>query len=144
MPHSSRSTFEISPIVTRARSASRIGGSRFSSVAATRAHLGEGALRLVRVPLGTNACGPLELAPLDRRVEAVQLDVLLFVLREAVDADDHALARLDLLVPAEGGLLDLRWTKPCSTAATAPPSSSIRSISSSARCSSSSVSASMK
>ena len=59
------------------------------------------------VPLRADARRPLELAALDRWVEAVQLDLLLLGLGEAVDADDHALARLDLLVPAEGGVLDL-------------------------------------
>ena len=36
------------------------------------------------------------------------LDRLLLTLGEAVDADDHALAGLDLLLPAERRLLDLR------------------------------------
>ena len=37
----------------------------------------------------------------------MQLDRLLVSLGEAVDADDHALARLDFLLPAERRLLDL-------------------------------------
>ena len=96
------------------------------------------------VPLRAHARRPLELAPLRLRVEPVQLDRLLVCFVEPVHADDHALACLDLLLVAEGGLLDLVLDEPCSIAATAPPSSSIRSISSDARRSSSSVSASMK
>ena len=93
--------------MTRARSASRIGTSRFSVPCAALRTAASVALGVLRVPLGAHAGRPLELAPLRLRVEAVQLDVLLLVLGEAVDADDHALARLDLLVPAERGVLDL-------------------------------------
>jgi len=43
----------------------------------------------------------------DRGIEPMQLDVLGLVGRKPVDADDHAVARLDLALPAKGRLLDL-------------------------------------
>ena len=73
----------------------------------------------------------------------MQLDRLLGLGDVLVDADDHALARLDLLLPAESGTLDLPLHEALLDRLTAPPSSSTRSISSHARASSSSVSASM-
>ena len=71
-------------------------------------HLGQRRLRGRGVPLGPDACRPLELAPLDLGVEAVELDLLLLVLHELVHADDDPLALLDLLRVAVGRLLDLR------------------------------------
>ncbi len=59
------------------------------------------------VPFGPHARGPLELAALGRRVDPLQLGLGVVVLGEAVDADDHALAALDLALPLERGLLDL-------------------------------------
>ena len=84
-----------------------MGTSRFSVPCAARADGRERALGVLRVPLRPHPRRSLELTPLRVGIEAVQLDVLLLGLGEAVDADDHALARLDLLVPAEGGVLDL-------------------------------------
>ena len=107
IPHSSRSTLQISPIVQRARSASRIGGSMFSSPRAASRTRASAASRVVGVALRAHPRRPLELAALGLGVEPVQLDRLLVVLVEAVDADDHALARLDLLLVAERRLLDL-------------------------------------
>src|SRR4051794_8378956 len=57
-------------------------------------------------------CGALELAPLPLGVDPQELDPLLLGLLEAVDADDHALARLDLARVAERGLLDLALDEP--------------------------------
>ena len=73
-PRGARS--QISPIVTRARSASRIGGSRFSVPARDAAYFGERGLRLLGVPLGPDARRPLELAALGVRIDPQQLDVL--------------------------------------------------------------------
>src|SRR2546422_2703339 len=61
----------------------------------------------VGVPLGPDPGRPLELASLRLRVDPMQLDLLDLFFGEAVDADDRALAALDLLLPLEGGLLDL-------------------------------------
>ena len=96
VPNTSRSSLQISPTVQRARSASRIGGSRFSSVPATRRTSASGFRGLVRVPLGAHLRRPLELAPLGLGVEVVQLDRLRLLLAEPVHPDDHLLARLDL------------------------------------------------
>ena len=71
------------------------------------ADLRERGVGLLGVPLGPHARRPLQLAPLGVRVDPEQLDLLRVVLDEAVDADDHPLARLDLLVPAERRFLDL-------------------------------------
>ena len=60
------------------------------------------------VPLGPDARRPLELAPLDLGVEAMELDLLAVVLHELVHPDDHALALLHLLRVPVGRLLDLR------------------------------------
>src|SRR5204862_1336124 len=66
-----------------------------------------------RVALGADARGALELAPLHLRVDPVQLDPLLaLLLGEAIDTDDHALARLHLARVTERGLLDLRLDEP--------------------------------
>ena len=70
IPHSSRSSLQISPIVQRARSASRSGGSMFSVAARRVAHARERGLRLVGVPLRAHPRGPLELPPLGRRDRA--------------------------------------------------------------------------
>ena len=77
----------------------------------------------------------LELAPLRRRVDRLELDRLLRVGGVPVDADDHALARSTCLLPSNAAPSISPCTQPCSTAATAPPISSIRSISSVARAS---------
>src|SRR5207249_8860338 len=71
------------------------------------AHLDERRRGGLGVPPRSHPRRPLELPLLPRRVEPMQLDVLFLALVEAVDADDHALARLDLLLVAERGLLDL-------------------------------------
>ena len=107
MPNSSRSAFEISPTVTPG--AKGLAHRRQQVLGARRdpANFRERALRLLRVPLAAHPRRPLELAPLDLGIEPVQLHRFLLVLREPVHAHDHALARLDLLVPAERGLLDL-------------------------------------
>ena len=107
MPHSSRRTSQISPTVLRARNASRMGGSMFSRAACGLADTHERRCRRLGIPLGAQPCGPLELAALRGRVEPVQLDRFLLRLVELVDADDHALARLDLLLVPERRLLDL-------------------------------------
>ena len=107
MPHSSRSTLQISPIVQRARSASRSGGNRFS---VPRRGGADGRQRRVGgfgVAFGPHAGGALALTLLAFRVDRVQLDRQLRLGRVRVDADDHPLARLDLLLPAERGALDL-------------------------------------
>src|SRR5581483_136409 len=67
---------------------------------------------VARVPLRAHARRPLELAPLDRRIEAVELDLLGPLLLVAVDADDHALARLDLRAVAVRRVLDLALGEP--------------------------------
>ena len=76
------------------------------------ADLRERGLRLLGVSLRPHARRALELAPLGVRVDPEQLDLLLVVLHEAVDADDRPLARLDLLVPPERSLLDLVLDEP--------------------------------
>ena len=53
-----------------------------------------------------SAC-PGALCAFDRGVEVMELDGVRLVRGEPVDPDDHALARLHLALPAEGGLLDL-------------------------------------
>ena len=68
--------------MTRARSASRIGGSRFSAPAATRRTSVERGLRLLGVPLRPHPRRALQLAPLGVGVDPEQLDVLLVVLDE--------------------------------------------------------------
>src|SRR5581483_587731 len=83
------------------------------AVAARRlAHAVEARLRLAGVALGAHAGGARELAPLALRVERVQLDRRVLGDRVAVDADDRPLAALDLLLPAERRLFDLRLHPP--------------------------------
>ena len=77
MPHSARRVSQISPIVQRARSASRIGGSRFSVAARCLADALERGAGLVGVALGAHLRGALELAALGIRVDRLQLDRLL-------------------------------------------------------------------
>ena len=77
IPHSSRSSLQISPIVQRARSASRSGGSRFSVPLAASRTRASARRCFLRVSLGAHARRPLELAALGLRVEPVQLDRLL-------------------------------------------------------------------
>ena len=68
---------------------------------------GERPLGLGRVPAGPHLAGACQL-PLDRfRVEPVQLDPLVLLLGEGVDADDRAPARLDVARPLVGRSLDL-------------------------------------
>src|SRR2546426_4040970 len=70
-------------------------------------HLRERALGLGRPALRAHMRRPLVLAALGLGVDREQLDVLLLSLRELVDSDDHALARLDLCRVAVRRLLDL-------------------------------------
>ena len=112
--------------------------------AARDAHLGERARVRIGVALGPHARGPLELPPLGLRVEPVELDRLGVLLDVAVHADEHALAALDLLLVAKGGLLDLGLDEALldrrdRAAELVDAPDQLR-----ARCSSSSVSASMK
>ena len=106
-PHSSRRTPQISPIVQWAARASRIGGSRLPVPSGRLADARERRRGGVRVPLGADAGGAFALAALAFGVDPVQLDRRLRLGRELVDADDHPLARLDRLLPAVGGDLDL-------------------------------------
>src|SRR5262245_55841574 len=76
------------------------------------ADLGERVLGCGCVAPGPDARRPLELAPLDLRIEVVKLDLLALGLLEAVDADDDPLAALDLLRVAVRGLLDLALDEP--------------------------------
>src|SRR5437868_11904227 len=64
-------------------------------------------LGVLRVPLRPDPCRALELSPLRLGVEPVQLHGLRLRLRETVDADDHSVALLHLLLVAKRGLLDL-------------------------------------
>ena len=94
------------------RSCSGPAAPRASAAAGSRRPRRRGAPRralrgLVRVPLGPHPRRALELPPLRVRVEPVQLDRLRLLLAVAVDADDHALARLDLGRVLERRLLDL-------------------------------------
>src|SRR5215211_2212351 len=59
------------------------------------------------VPRGAQRLTARPLGALDLRVEPMELDALRLVRREAIDADDHALSRLDPLLPAERRVLDL-------------------------------------
>ena len=90
------------------RAARRAGpaGDSSSPTAASRT-AARAAFAASGVPLSAHARGALELATLRLRVDPQQLDAPGVVLLVAVDADDRALARLDLLLPLEGGLLDL-------------------------------------
>ena len=86
VPHRPRSAPQSSPTVARAASARRSAGSRFSSVSATRDDLGHRLLDRGGVPLRAEGLEPRVLRALDRGVEAVQLDEVGLVRREAVDA----------------------------------------------------------
>ena len=74
--------------------------------------LGERRLGGGGIALGAHSLYPLELAPLRLWIEPVELDLLAFRLRVAVDAHDDALARLDVRVPAKCRLLDLALDVP--------------------------------
>ena len=145
MPHSPRSAPQSSPIV-RARRAPRGGREAGSRRSRRRARiLRDGRLGRGRVAPGAQGLQPLELARSIAGSSRCSSTRRGSSLANAVDADDHALARLDLA--AASGTPPPRsraCTQPSSIAATAPPSSSIRAISSRARASSSSVSASTK
>src|SRR5581483_6281507 len=56
---------------------------------------------------GAHRLHPLDLLPLERRVDAEELDRLLLLELVAVDADDDPLAALDLGLVAEARLRDL-------------------------------------
>src|SRR5205814_3319337 len=56
---------------------------------------------LLGAALRAHLCRALELAPLRRRIDRLQLDRLLRLRGVLVHADDHALALLDLLLPLE-------------------------------------------
>ena len=71
------------------------------------AHVGDRRLDPGRVAARPQRRSPFTLGALDRWVEPVELDPLRLVHRVSVDTDDHALALLDLALPAERGLLDL-------------------------------------
>src|SRR5439155_14793584 len=60
-----------------------------------------------RVTRGPHRLHALDLLLLERRVDAEEIDRLLVLLLVAVDADDHALAALDLGLVAEARLGDL-------------------------------------
>ena len=70
-------------------------------------HAGERSGGLLRVATGAHTRGALELAPLCVGVDRLQLDRELRLGCVFVHADDHALTRLDLLLPLERGVLDL-------------------------------------
>ena len=70
-------------------------------------HIREPALRGGGVALGAHPPCARELAALDLRIDALELDLAGLVLGERVHPDDHPLAGLDLARVPEGGLLDL-------------------------------------
>ena len=107
MPQSSRRAPQISPTVHRARRASRSGTIRFVSPAAASRTARERARCLVGIALGADEGGALALAALGLGIDPVELDALLAVLAEAVDPDDHVLARPRSASGAERRLLDL-------------------------------------
>src|SRR5262249_22584696 len=72
----------------------------------------DGGGRLVRGALRAHPSCPLALPAVCLRVEPVQLDALRLCLGVPVDADDHALARFDLLRVRERGLIDLLLYEP--------------------------------
>ena len=146
VPHSSRRT--VAELADRAERGERVAERRQHVLACPRAAsrtrasgaLGRGRRRAPartrrvrstwrRSTSGSSRCSSIALA-------APSLD-------ERVDADDRPLARLDRRSSSAYAAASISpCTQPASIAATAPPSSSIRSISSHARASSSSVSAS--
>src|SRR5438445_460741 len=75
-------------------------------------HVGERLLDVREIPFGPHARRALELAPLRLGIEAMELDRLALRLLEPVDADDHALAGLDLPLILERRLLDLVLDEP--------------------------------
>src|SRR5207302_7971644 len=62
---------------------------------------------LVGIARGAHLRRARELTLLGFRIDRLQLDRLLRLGAVLVDADDHALALLDLLLPPERGVLDL-------------------------------------
>ena len=72
-----------------------------------RSHRLESATGGSGVALGANPRGALELPTLDLRVDALELDLYSPLVLVAVDADDDALAALDVLREAERRVLDL-------------------------------------
>ena len=106
-PHSSRRTPQISPIgAARAQAPAH----RREQVRIAPGGAADGVERVCRrrgVPLRAHARGALDLASLGGRIEPVQLDRLPRLAAEDVHTDDRALARLDLLLPAERRRLDL-------------------------------------
>ena len=76
VPNSARRTLQISPIVQWARSASCIGGSRFSVPAATRATSASAASAVAASRSCAHPLRPLDLSPLRLWVEPVELDLL--------------------------------------------------------------------
>src|SRR5947207_9436091 len=71
------------------------------------AHGGQRRRGLLRTALGAHPGRPGELTAFRLGIDLLKLDRLRLVLDEAVDADDHTLAALDLLLPLESRLLDL-------------------------------------
>ena len=68
---------------------------------------------------------PLDLPALDARIDAEDLDLLLALGAEPVDADDNALLGVDLLLVAEGGVGDLIvWSGAMRSAPAAPATAS--------------------
>ena len=84
-----------------------MGWRRLSSVCAVARTCREGCCCRVGVALGAHAGGALALPLFGGGVDVVELDALLALLGEVVDADDDALAALDLCLVAVGGVLDL-------------------------------------
>src|SRR2546430_1551649 len=144
MPNSLRSTLQISPTVQRARSASRIGGRRFaaaravsrtcSSAASASSAFRSARTRAVRSSCRRSASGSRRCNSISSESASAYLLTPTITFSPASTCCVYANAACSISL----------WTKPCSTAATAPPSSSTRSISSRARCSSSFVNSSMK
>src|SRR5438876_4030084 len=99
----------VADLTDRGARAQRLAHRRQEVLGAVRglADTRERELSLVRVPLSAYLRRPLELPPLGVGIEPVQLDRLALLFPKTVDADDDALARLDLLLVPECGLLDL-------------------------------------
>ncbi len=106
-PHSARRTPQISPIVQRARKCVSHRVEHVVRAARRVAHAVERCRSLVGVPLGAQLRRALELALLGSGIDRLQLDLVLRIGGVLVHADDHALTALDLLLPVEGGALDL-------------------------------------
>ena len=141
-PYSSRSTPQTSPIVAFSFSAARMGSSRLPSPFGGLAQLLEPLVHGVLVAVGLERLQPLDLLALGLGVHAQDLDVVHLVGHVLVHAHHDVLLLPVALLVAPGRLLHLgadeldAWTE--------PPSSSTLSISSWARSSISSVSASTK